>query len=179
LKILKRPETFNCDDVLYDLTHTAGFLVETITTHNPLGVKILCTFSCHVFTKKCENDTPNYTVEGENRDFCTTRYNKSVILASLLKSRLYRCGSTQIHTSTDKNNAQRLLMIKYEVGKEDYFIYFEMKKSKKDYADIFLIVRSAYMKSDTPSRDKAKLATEIDRITNTLPRRRLKKRKHR
>lgn len=175
-----RPQVFRYSQNDYDLTHTSGQLRTAFTEHVPEGINILLLMTCHCFTFEGDRHSADYVAENEYRCFCPTRYSWSLNLPDIIVNALHRCTSTHVYHSKDKNGATQLLLLDELNGLppgERYFIFFQLTKSNKSYADLKMTISSAYAKSDGAPRDKAKLATELDRAMNKLPRRKTKRRR--
>lgn len=173
---LKRPQTFYQPPNHYDLSHMSCFISETVTLHRPEGVSVLCTFAHHCFTT-ADLVNPNYTMEGEQRSFCTYRHADSLKLPDLIKQSLISCQQKRIYQSKDKNGAIKLLLLDDPNSPASYFVYFDLTRSKTPYADIKMTISSAFKKNQGVPRDHAKLATELDRSLGLLPSRKSKKKR--
>ncbi|WP_273184481.1 hypothetical protein [Hyphomonas adhaerens] len=171
-----RPDTFVVGGVSYDLTHTAGFVRQCVTKYAPNGLSVLCSFTHHCFTRDGATDNPNYTCEGESRNFCLDRYNDSLILPGLIVTYLDNCQAMKIYRTKDKNGAAKLMILNDPQLNQPYFVYFDLTRSNSKYADVKMTVASAFRKTRYKPQDYAKLGTELDRVIGSIPKLRNKKR---
>lgn len=171
-----RPESFRHGRIEYGSTHTAGFVRQCITRHNPAGLTILCLFSHHCFTIEGAPGASTYTVEGEHRDFCPNRHADSLRLPALIKAHIDDCQRMRVYRTKDKNGASKLMIFDDPELDEAYFVYFDLKRSNNKYADIKMTVASAFRKRSYKPREYAKLGTELDRVMGALPKPKRKKR---
>lgn len=172
-----RPDTFRHGLQDYDLTHMAGFVRQCATKHRPDGLAILCLFSHHCFTIEGAPGASTYTIECEDRDFCPRRHEDSLRLPALIKEYLDNCQRMRVFRTSDKNGASKLMILEDPELDHAYFVYFDLKRSTNEYADVKMTIASAFRKQTYKPREYAKLGTELDRVMGALPRPKKKRRR--
>ena len=132
--------------------------IEAYNNHPPMNITLTFFFTNHCYTegvKDNENVPPHMLLEDHNgnpRKFCYDRYHMSLRLPDMLR---------QIHDKkcmfTGKQN-WLVIQIEDSGGKpQEYHIYFNLKKHRRNKNGLFITIQSAYFKTkgnNTPKRKR-------------------------
>ena len=150
---------------VYDLAHLDPFKFSV--THDAMDYSVRVSFSDHVFTETFNPGahTPDLIYSkrvGDWRAFDTGRWQLSQTLPQLFRT----IGGHSVYQSKGRN----FFFLRGAAGSPPYAVFFEAALSRRDDADVAVIVRSAYEKGGMVRRARpVKFPRLIDATARSVP----------
>ena len=152
----------------YDLSHLDSFVIRVQpAAEGARALRVLVTFSHHVFTRELQEGDDQEAVCGPSTDlrsFCPDRFELSLRLPAILEE----AGRRKVHFPAPNHARQRnFLLVEVEASGPPYLIAFNLEPAKKADVEAVMFVVSAHARPKLPPRsrmDTIRFATLVAKV---------------